>query len=110
MCVYYVPAGLELYLWQHNMFICIPKEGIQLWVKVREGDIGLDALPHCGRIDVHITVGISLQKEAQWLRLITGEIDRVCLLAGPTVALQMYPSHPVCINITSYTVYITVSP
>ena len=39
-------------------------------------DVGLDPLPHCGRIDVHIYAP-SLKEEAHWLRLVTREIDWV---------------------------------
>lgn len=70
---------MELYLWQRNVFVSVPAEGTSVWVRVREGDVGLEPLPHCGRIDVHSTSS-ALDKEAVWLRRVTGEIDKVSLL------------------------------
>ena len=69
-------AGLKLYLWQRNLFMCVPEEETRVWVRVREGDVGLDPLPNCGRIDIHLA-SRTLQKEAHWLRLLTSEIDKV---------------------------------
>lgn len=75
-CALIVCAGVELYLWQQNLFMNVASDGTRVWVRVREVDVGLDPLPHCGRIDIHITTA-SLQAEARWLRLIAVQVDRV---------------------------------
>ena len=69
-------AGVELYLWQKNLFVHARAEGTRVWLRVREEDIGLDPLPHCGRIDIYMA-GSCLQSEARWLRLITTQMDKV---------------------------------
>lgn len=56
--------------------MCVPEEQTRLWVRVREGDVGLDPLPHCGRIDIHVAAP-HLKMEAYWLRLVTTHIDEV---------------------------------
>ncbi len=67
---------MKLYLWQKNLFVCVCGEESRVWLRVREEDIGLDPLPHCGRIDVYV-VASSLQTEARWLKLITVQLDKV---------------------------------
>lgn len=71
-----VSAGVELYLWQKNLFVQVSAEDTRVWLRVREEDIGLDPLPHCGRIDVYVAAS-SLQTEARWLRLVTVQVDKV---------------------------------
>jgi hypothetical protein len=86
-------SGEELYLWQRNLFVSVPAEQTRVWVRVREVDVGLDPLPHCGRIDVHICAP-SLKEEAHWLRLITKEIDwvrREGVGRRPLVYLFLHP-------------------
>ena len=51
-------------------------ERCRVWVKVREVDVGLDPLPYCGRIDIHLKAA-DLTAEAHWLRLITTQVDMV---------------------------------
>ena len=58
------------------MFINILKDQLKLWVRIRDGDVGLEPLPYSGRVDVHISCK-SLQTTAHWLRVITREIDKV---------------------------------
>ena len=83
---------MELYLWQKNLFAVVSDEGTRVWLRVREEDIGLDPLPHCGRIDVYVA-GSSLRIEARWLRLITVQMDKVskglCLNLGALCHLQL---------------------
>ena len=79
-------AGVKLYLWQKNLFVCTREDDIRVWLRVREEDIGLDPLPHCGRIDIHVASNC-LQAEAYWLRLITVQMDKVGVVWG--VALIM---------------------
>ena len=54
----------------------IPQESARVWVRIREVDVGLDPLPYCGRIDIHLSCP-TLRDEACWLRLVTVEIDLV---------------------------------
>lgn len=69
-----LPTGVELYLWRKNMFVNVVEEEVRVWVHVREVDVGLEPLPHCGRIDVHVAAP-SLNQDAYWVRLITTEIN-----------------------------------
>lgn len=65
-----------MYLWQRNIFVVAEKEGFRVWVRVREVDMGLNPLPNCGRIDIHLAA-TDVQTEAHWLRLLTRQIDKV---------------------------------
>lgn len=63
-------------MWQRNMFVNIPEQHVKLWIRVRVVDVGLDPLPNCGRIDIHLACP-DVQTEAHWLMLLTKQIDVV---------------------------------
>ena len=65
-----------MFLWKRNMFVSIPEQQVKFWVRVRVVDVGLDPLPNCGRIDVHLA-SPDLQSEAHWLMILTKPIDTV---------------------------------
>jgi len=68
--------GAELYLWLRNLFIVIPEHQVKIWVRVRVTDVGLDPLPNCGRIDLHLACS-DVQVEARWLTILTEQVDAV---------------------------------
>ena len=61
----------------------VADEGMKLWVRVREVDVGLDPLPNCGRIDIHLSAA-DVHVEARWLLLLTSQIDKVSSADTPT--------------------------
>ena len=90
-------AGVELYLWRKNVFVNVVGEDVRLWVRVREVDVGLEPLPHCGRIDVHVA-SPSLKQDAHWVRLITTEINwvRMWLMSSVSCVVMCRVTCDVC--------------
>ena len=70
-----ISSGAKLFLWHNNVFL-EESDGSKLWVKILKGkQVGPESLPYCGRVDISIEA--SVEREAEWLRKITKEIDYV---------------------------------